>query len=71
LLLPGADGTPILSAFVSEDEEVGHYFGPHIFAGTPFENAPVIVGKNRSRRHCFGGVDAVRILFSLNYERRI
>ncbi|MBL7747510.1 MAG: hypothetical protein JNM19_08810, partial [Chitinophagaceae bacterium] len=24
------------------DETVGKYFGPNIFAGTPFENAPVL-----------------------------
>ena len=28
--------------FVSTDETVGKYFGPHIFADTPFENAPVL-----------------------------
>jgi hypothetical protein len=31
--------------YVSENPEVGHYFGPNIFAGTPFESAPVLSGK--------------------------
>jgi len=42
VLIPGADGQPILAGFVSGSEEVGRYFGPHIFAGTPFENVPVL-----------------------------
>jgi len=28
--------------FVCDKPDVGAYFGPHIFAGTPFENAPVL-----------------------------
>jgi hypothetical protein len=28
--------------FISSDPKVAAYFGPHIFAGTPFENAPVL-----------------------------
>ena len=28
--------------FVSTDKKVGEYFGPNIFAGTPFEQAPVL-----------------------------
>jgi hypothetical protein len=28
--------------FVSTDATVGAYFGPNIFAGTPFEQAPVL-----------------------------
>ncbi|MDB4438298.1 hypothetical protein N9195_01775 [bacterium] len=33
---------PELMGFVSSDLAVGDYFGPNIFAGTPFENAPVL-----------------------------
>jgi hypothetical protein len=33
---------PLFMGFISTDEKVGAYFGPNIFAGTPFENAPVI-----------------------------
>lgn len=39
---PELTETPKYFGFICEDEEIGRYFGPHIFAGTPFENAPVI-----------------------------
>ncbi|MEZ5344315.1 MAG: hypothetical protein R2681_02060 [Pyrinomonadaceae bacterium] len=45
LLLPNEDGTPKVMGFVSTNEEVGNYFGANIFAGTPFEQAPTIVGE--------------------------
>lgn len=42
LLLPDETGMPKVMGFVSTDKNVGAYFGPNIFAGTPFENAPVL-----------------------------
>jgi hypothetical protein len=33
---------PLFAGFVCPDPAVGAYFGPNIFAGTPFESAPVI-----------------------------
>ena len=39
---PGAD-TPSLVGFISTKQKVADYFGPKIFAGTPFENAPGLV----------------------------
>lgn len=39
---PDPKGMPAVFGFVSTDETVGQYFGPNIFAGTPFENAPVL-----------------------------
>lgn len=39
---PDATAPPQVMGFVSEDAKVGAYFGPNIFAGTPFENAPVL-----------------------------
>ena len=39
---PDAKAAPLVMGFVSTDEQVGKYFGPHIFAGTPFEQAPVL-----------------------------
>jgi hypothetical protein len=44
LLLPDENGMPKVMAFVSTDKTVGDYFGKNIFAGTPFESAPTIVG---------------------------
>lgn len=41
---PDPAAAPVVCGFVSTDAAVGAYFGKHIFAGTPFENAPVIVG---------------------------
>lgn len=42
LYQPDATAAPELMGFISADEKVGAYFGPHIFAGTPFEAAPVL-----------------------------
>jgi len=39
---PDAAAPPAVIGFVSTDPKVGAYFGSHIFAGTPFENAPVL-----------------------------
>ena len=41
---PDPAAPPQVCGFVSPDPVVGAYFGKHIFAGTPFENAPVIIG---------------------------
>jgi hypothetical protein len=41
---PDPKGPPVVMGFVSTNEKVGQYFGPNIFKGTPFENAPVLVG---------------------------
>jgi hypothetical protein len=39
---PDPNAMPAVMGFVSTNAEVGKYFGPHIFAGTPFEQAPVL-----------------------------
>jgi hypothetical protein len=39
---PDPSQPPTVMGFVSTDPKVGAYFGPKIFAGTPFENAPVL-----------------------------
>lgn len=44
ILLPDEDGTPKVMGFVSTKKEVGDYFNTNIFAGTPFENAPTLIG---------------------------
>jgi hypothetical protein len=41
---PDPTAAPLAFGFVSSDEKVAAYFGKHIFAGTPFENAPSIIG---------------------------
>lgn len=34
---------PVVMGFVSSNKIVGDYFGPKIFAGTPFEKAPTVI----------------------------
>lgn len=41
---PDPAAAPLAFGFVSSDPVVAAYFGSHIFAGTPFENAPALVG---------------------------
>jgi len=41
---PDPAAAPLVFGFVSGDPAVGAYFGRHIFAGTPFESAPAILG---------------------------
>ncbi len=40
--LPDAAAAPVLFGFIATDPNVGAYFGPTMFAGTPFEKAPVL-----------------------------
>ncbi len=40
---PDPAAPPALMGFVSPDAKVGAYFGPHIFADTPFAQAPVLL----------------------------
>lgn len=42
---PDSDAAPQFMGFVSTNPTVGAYFGPHIFAGTPFEHAPVLAAE--------------------------
>jgi hypothetical protein len=39
---PDPNAMPAIMGFVSNNPQVGAYFGPNIFAGTPFEGAPVL-----------------------------
>jgi hypothetical protein len=39
---PDPSTPPAVMGFVSTNAAVGKYFGPNIFAGTPFEQAPVL-----------------------------
>lgn len=42
---PDATAAPVVMGFVSTDPVVGAYFASHIFAGTPFEQAPALDAK--------------------------
>jgi len=39
---PDINAAPLVFGFVGTDAKTGAYFGPNIFAGTPFEAAPVL-----------------------------
>ena len=45
LFQESADDAPSLMGFISTDQSVADYFGPNIFAGTPFESAPGLVAE--------------------------
>lgn len=42
---PDPKGPPAVLGFVSSDAKLAAWFGPHVFAGTPFEKAPALVGR--------------------------
>ena len=59
---PDPNGAPAIMGFVSTDKKVGEYFGPNIFAGTPFEQAPVLdatisieIGADKAVAKCSSG----------------
>lgn len=43
LYQPDSTQPPLVMGFVSTNKPVGDYFGPKIFAGTPFEKAPTVM----------------------------
>lgn len=45
LYQPDPAGPPAVMGFISHDPKVGAYFGPNIFAGTPFEAAPALAAQ--------------------------
>lgn len=59
---PDTNAAPEVFGFVGTDAKVGGYFGPNIFAGTPFEQAPVLnasieitIGKDKATSKCVVG----------------
>jgi hypothetical protein len=42
LYQPDSKKSPVVMGFVSTDPKVGAWFGPHVFAGTPFAEAPFL-----------------------------
>lgn len=45
LFQPDPAAAPKVMGFISPDAKVGAYFGPKIFAGTPFEAAPTLTAQ--------------------------
>lgn len=60
LINPDLKEVPDFFGFVCADEKLGKYYGPKIFKGTPFENAPVFKG-NIEMNITFPGNVSVRI----------
>jgi hypothetical protein len=52
---PDPTGAPVVFGFFATDPQVGAYFGPTLFAGTPFENAPVMPAKVAVQVDASGG----------------
>lgn len=55
---PNPAQPPAVMGFISPDPRVGAYFGPKIFAGTPFENAPVLTAQIEVSLHAPAEVSA-------------
>lgn len=47
---PDPKRPPAVVGFVSSDPKLAAWFGPHVFAGTPFEKAPALVGRIDTQR---------------------
>jgi hypothetical protein len=68
---PDANAAPLACGFVSTDASVGAYFGANIFAGTPFENAPVLVAAidiTHSGDHSSARVETAGFVFELSLQ---
>lgn len=72
MILFAPDGMPPRAMeFVSHDENIGAYFGPNIFAGTPFESAPVLAAKievTNSDGWCAARVEVEGFVFEARME---
>ena len=68
---PDPNVMPAVMGFVSSNDEVAKYFGPHIFAGTPFEQAPTLnatieieIGADKATSKCTVGEYLFEVEFS-------
>lgn len=63
--------TPVVMGFITGDPAVGAYFGPNIFAGTPFETAPVLMAKidiTSGDGWCESRIEVESLLFETRLE---
>jgi hypothetical protein len=58
---PDPTAMPAVMGFVSTNAEVGKYFGPNIFADTPFEQAPVLDAKIHVQYSSFAAVAKLEV----------
>ncbi len=71
LFQPDPAAPPAVIGFVSADSTVGAYFGPHIFAGTPFEAAPVLEAEIQIQEDLPGTVGARVRVGNYLFETRL
>ena len=68
---PDPTKPPAVMGFISTDPHVGAYFGPKIFAGTPFENAPVITAQIEINTQVAGEVSAKITIAGQVFQTRL
>jgi hypothetical protein len=68
---PDPSGPPAFAGFISTDVKVGAYFGPNIFAGTPFEKAPVAQARIDISTDLPGSVSSRVEVAGLVFETRL
>lgn len=61
LYQPDPKAPPVVMGFVSADPTVGGYFGPTIFAGTPFEKAPALKAEITTTKYADTAVSTVKV----------
>jgi hypothetical protein len=68
---PDTAAQPLLAGFISPDLNIARYFGPAIFAGTPFEHAPAIQAQIEITLGLPGSVSAKVQAAGFTFETRL
>jgi len=68
LFQPDPAKPPAVMGFIGADASVGAYFGPKIFAGTPFEKAPVLQASIEVRTSLPGSVSSRVVVGGFTFE---
>lgn len=68
LFQPDPAKPPAVMGFIGADANVGAYFGPKIFAGTPFEKAPVLQASIEVRTSLPGSVSSRVVVAGFTFE---
>lgn len=58
---PDPAAAPVLFGFIATDPAIGAYFGPTLFAGTPFEKAPVLTAAISTSIDADGGSARIEV----------
>ena len=67
---PDPSAAPLAMGFVSTDMNVAKYFGPTIFAGTPFEGAPALLASISVELNSQGAIAKIESA-GLRFETRL